>query len=316
MPTLRGRSALRFAALALVWGLPVSTTAQDPGNPDPVSLSELSYSLAHWSVDDGLHYDHVTAIAQSSDGYLWVGTFRGLARFNGSEFKNFTLADTPELQSERVLELFGDSRGRVWITTLAPGITLYHEGKFSKLPPGDDIPQGRFQAFAEDSTGAIHAFVSHGGERRLLKLDRGAFVAAELDVPDSDRAARLVAGPSPGFYWLLTGSGDLYQITPDGTQPADLDASPPKVFDLFLDSRGLLAASTRQGIFTLDSGRWRLDKPFAGPLPPGARILSSLAGDDDLVWFQEDLGNSLLVARLDGKVSRPVSHSLQTGSRA
>ena len=61
----------------------------------------------------------VSAIVQTRDGYLWIGTYGGLARFDGVRFAVFDNNNTPAMFSSRVTSLFEDSTGTLWI---GPGI--------------------------------------------------------------------------------------------------------------------------------------------------------------------------------------------------
>jgi signal transduction histidine kinase/ligand-binding sensor domain-containing protein len=70
-----------------------------------------------WTTENGLPQNSVTSIAQTPDGYLWVGTFGGLARFDGVRFKIYTTSNTPELRSNRITALTTDSAGTLWIGT-------------------------------------------------------------------------------------------------------------------------------------------------------------------------------------------------------
>jgi len=60
------------------------------------------YTFKFWNSQEGLPRNSVSAIAQSHDGYLWVGTFSGLARFDGVRFKTFAPDNSPGLPSNRV----------------------------------------------------------------------------------------------------------------------------------------------------------------------------------------------------------------------
>jgi len=66
--------------------------------------AELHHAV--WTTDDGLPNSSVTAVLQSHDGYLWLGTCSGLARFDGVRFTVFDSSSTPELQSPNVTALF------------------------------------------------------------------------------------------------------------------------------------------------------------------------------------------------------------------
>src|SRR6185437_8538531 len=71
------------------------------------------YSYTHYDIADGLAGSVVYCITQDKDGFIWTGTETGVSRFDGTHFKTFTVADgLPDIE---VLEMFGDSKGRVWM---------------------------------------------------------------------------------------------------------------------------------------------------------------------------------------------------------
>ena len=72
--------------------------------------------VRNWNSGDGLPQDHIRAIAQTPDGFLWLGTDAGLARFDGSVFKTYGLRDG--LPAVTVLSLLGTGDGALWIGTL------------------------------------------------------------------------------------------------------------------------------------------------------------------------------------------------------
>src|SRR5208282_2882574 len=73
------------------------------------------YLIDVWDTEDGLPNSTVTAVAQTPDGYLWVGTYDGLARFDGVRFVTFDPVNTPELGHARIQGLATDASGRLWI---------------------------------------------------------------------------------------------------------------------------------------------------------------------------------------------------------
>src|ERR1041385_1037879 len=88
------------------------------------------YLIDVWTSDDHLPDSSVTAIAQTPDGYLWIGTYNGLARFDGVRFTNFDPANTPELKHARVTDLYTDPRGTLWIGTHDGSMTSFRNGVF------------------------------------------------------------------------------------------------------------------------------------------------------------------------------------------
>src|SRR5215468_4887327 len=65
------------------------------------TLIASDYFVRSWQVEDGLPQNSVTAIIQTHDGYVWVGTYTGLARFDGVRFTSFDENNTPELHNSR-----------------------------------------------------------------------------------------------------------------------------------------------------------------------------------------------------------------------
>ncbi len=105
-----------------------------------------NYLLDVWTSDNGLPDNSVTAIAQTPDGYLWIGTYNGLSRFDGVRFVAFDPANTPALLHARVRRLYVDSQGTLWINTYDGSLTTYRRGKFTierrnaRLSEGELIP--------------------------------------------------------------------------------------------------------------------------------------------------------------------------------
>src|SRR5437762_415420 len=79
----------------------------------------------------------VTAIVQTPDRYLWVGTYNGLARFDGVQFVKFDPDNTPQLKRARVRRLYVDSLGTLWINTYDGSLTSYRDGTFTFQWQGD-----------------------------------------------------------------------------------------------------------------------------------------------------------------------------------
>ncbi|HSG51686.1 MAG TPA: two-component regulator propeller domain-containing protein, partial [Rheinheimera sp.] len=92
-------------------------------------MSEEQYLYRVWSVEAGLPQISVTAIVQDTEGFLWVGTQNGLARFDGVTFRVFNTANTPEISSNLITELFLDDQERLWIGSVN-GLIRYQQGKF------------------------------------------------------------------------------------------------------------------------------------------------------------------------------------------
>jgi ligand-binding sensor domain-containing protein len=124
--------------------------------------ASVDYLFDVWETKDGLPSSTVTAITQAPDGYLWIGTYNGLALFDGVRFATFDPGNTPELGHSRVQGLFLDVNGTLWITTYRGGLTSYRDGVFRRERPG----QAGFDlhtTMASSSSNTV-TFVSQFGE--------------------------------------------------------------------------------------------------------------------------------------------------------
>ena len=93
-----------------------------------------------WNTENGLPQNTVNGIAQTPDGYLWIATFDGLARFDGARFKIFKKSNTPALPMNRISTVLVDSGGRLWIWTEDPNtLVLYEQGRFRAFVKGNDF---------------------------------------------------------------------------------------------------------------------------------------------------------------------------------
>ena len=139
-------------------------------------LLALSYSLQTQvlpfeilSLKEGIPQSQITTLAQDNEGYLWVGTWGGLARFNGSEFKSFFIQDG--LRSSRIHELLVAGDGTVWVATDG-GLSRWKNHRLEML---DDPIVGTIPclALAEDARNRIWI----GGENGLAVFADGKLTA-------------------------------------------------------------------------------------------------------------------------------------------
>ena len=117
------------------------------------------YRVETWGVEEGLPSLSVAVVAQTPDGYLWVGTTEGLARFDGVRFETYDRWNTPAFRLNEIRSLFVDSRGALWIGFAGSGVVVRERGEFVAVEPGDLTAVN----FAEDADGV------------LLGTDRGLF---------------------------------------------------------------------------------------------------------------------------------------------
>lgn len=93
-----------------------------------------------FTTKDGLPQNTPTSIIQTKDGYLWIATFGGLARFDGVKFTIFTTSNTPQLINNRITALYEDSNNIIWIGTEDGDIMNYQNGVFSLIKKSVGTP--------------------------------------------------------------------------------------------------------------------------------------------------------------------------------
>src|SRR5580658_7301915 len=140
----RGRLAIWIAAACLTlpaWGLdPHKTLTQ--------------YSRHVWGQQDGLPQDTIKSITQTSDGYLWLGTDEGLARFDGFEFKVFSRPGS-DLPTNSIAALAASPDGTLWIGTSTNGLGQYRDGHFRIYTTKDGLPDDDIRDLYSDHAGTL-----------------------------------------------------------------------------------------------------------------------------------------------------------------
>lgn len=211
------------------------------------------YGFAQYLTVHGLPQNTVQAICQTRDGYLWVGTQEGLARFDGQRFQTFLPSDTPGLLDKHIQGIVEGRDGTLWIGGNS-GLIRYQGGKFTTFTAADGLPDNPINALWMDETHDRLFIATSGGGLVWLEGGRFRYAALESGLPSNE-----VIGLAPaknGGLWLATNSGlvlwkdrvqQLYQVK-DGL-PADL------VFSVAEDSQGRVWAGTHRGLALIQHGR-------------------------------------------------------------
>jgi len=113
-----------LALLLAILGNPVPLWSLDPDR----QLGQ--YVFDNWQPRQGLPHPFVRALAQTSDGYVWLGTAVGLVRFDGVRFTLFDSSTTKEITHHHILSLAATRDGSLWIGTYGGGVVQYQNGRF------------------------------------------------------------------------------------------------------------------------------------------------------------------------------------------
>ena len=127
-----------------------------------------------WTTEDGLPQNSVTHLAQTPDGYLWLSTFGGLARFDGLRFTTYDRSTHPALPSNRLTTLFLDRHGRLWIGSEGDEAIRWDGTDFQTFPLRGDPTSSYIHSFFEDADGHLWAAL-RDGEHFLARLQDSTF---------------------------------------------------------------------------------------------------------------------------------------------
>jgi signal transduction histidine kinase/ligand-binding sensor domain-containing protein len=113
------------------------------------------YRYDAWTVGNGLPQNIIRGIAQTPDGYLWIATLDGLARFDGVRFTTFNKSNTPGIASNRFSSMVADPDGELWLSNESGGLTRYHHGSFHTYSAEDGIPANSVRGITGDGAGNL-----------------------------------------------------------------------------------------------------------------------------------------------------------------
>jgi ligand-binding sensor domain-containing protein/signal transduction histidine kinase len=205
------------------------------------------YLVDVWDTEKDLPSSTVTAIAQTPDGYLWVGTDDGLARFDGVRFVTFDPANTPEISQSRIQGLFLDANGTLWINTFRGGLTSYRDGVFRNEWPDQALFDLRTALVASSSN--LVTFVTQFGD--VLQHDAMNTSTNWLVVPPPAGSRPIFqCADREGRLWFLTRDGHILQFAGGGFKElrGDGGMAGSHIYTLVADARGQVWAGAENEI--------------------------------------------------------------------
>jgi len=288
------------ALVALVAGggaaFPVGAQGINSAPVSPVAPASPSYIRRVIDSDDGLPDTQVSSIAQTPDGYLWLGTRRGAVRYDGVHFRLYGPEDTPALPSGNVQALSVDRTGRLWIGTTR-GLAVLENGVFRTIDHAQ-VPHAPTWEVVQDSSGRVWVAGEHG-----VRVGDGRTFTA---VPGVDAYVYSMAQDRAGRMWFV-GRNYLGSYRPGDsaavTWPPSLHE---RFFDIVNDGAGGFWVGTRLGAWRLDvsdPANVRVTQRIAPGDASGNEVWTIARTPDGALWMgTERFG----VLRWDGTDVRPV----------
>jgi signal transduction histidine kinase/ligand-binding sensor domain-containing protein len=168
------------------------------------------YVRERWGIDRGFPNGPVYAIAQTTDGYLWIGTEKGLVRFDGLNFQLFRQSNNTTGPLGPVLGLTTDAEGNLWVRQPGGSLLRYREGKFEDAATAFEQPETAVTAMCQGKDGkAILAGLNNG----ILKSAAGGFLKLASMPAMPNFLVISMAEMTDGRILLGTRDRGLYELT-------------------------------------------------------------------------------------------------------
>lgn len=160
----------------------------------PIPAQEYGFDV--WTTAHGLPQNTVNGVAQTPDGYLWLATFDGLARFDGVRFVIFDRGNSKGIVNNRFVKIFADKAGTVWAATENGVLTVYRGGEFTSYATPEGLRE-TITEIAEDLDGRVRIETNEN----YYYLEDGKFALAS---EQKKRGERTIYFGTSGAKWILT----------------------------------------------------------------------------------------------------------------
>ena len=160
---------------------------------------QTDFTIDAWHTYDGLPQSSVKSIVQTPDGYLWVATFNGLARFDGVRFTVFDTSNLPGLPNNRLIHLSVDHTGAIWLVTEYFDLARLENGRCRTFTAADGVPPDGVRWVDEDAQGVLWLAGEKGGLRRWQD---GTFVSVPVPPEFAAEPFDQLVVDSEGGAWL------------------------------------------------------------------------------------------------------------------
>ena len=243
MPCLKkeNRSLKKALALILATGTAVSWMAQ------PLKLQAAeetpftdNFMEKIYNNTNGMVSSEANIISETDDGYIWIGSYAGLTRYDGNKFEFIR-----EGGLVNVGAMMTDSRGRLWIGTNDAGIARYEDGKYTYFTEKDGLPANSIRCFAEDADGNVYV----GTSGRICRFNTDDTI--EILSQDVNFAKAMVIYHN--MLIVMDNNGSIYALTGENKLTIrDAGANGLFYYCLAVTSYGLMAGTESGELFVFD----------------------------------------------------------------
>jgi len=289
------------------------------------------YAHAHWGEKEGFSGGSALAITQTADGYLWIGSDKGLIRFDGLGFQSFPRATPESFSIGPVRALVTDRQSNLWVLLQSTNVLRFHDGKFE---PGRREAEFGITAIGEKRDGAVLLWsialgtltfngqqfdilpsgarqqptpeamaVAQGDNDLFARLSWATGVASHR-IAEPNSAVISLTQTADGRIWLGTADKGLFFLRDGRISGVKGVVKNVKITSLLPLENGGLWVGTDSGIFECDGTELSQAK-----LPPSlrdAQVLAMIRDRDSNIWI--GTANGLVRVNGDGVSFDPGDH--------
>jgi len=205
-----------------------------------------------WKQTQGLPQNSVYRILQTRDGYIWIGTKGGLARFDGVRFTVFDDRNRNQLRDNEIYALEEGDDGSLWIGTFGGGVSRLKDGRFTVFTTRDGLISDFVTNLQKDKQGSIWMSTDFG----VSRYRDGHFTNYTTKHGLASNGVRALHCDADGTMWIGTSRGELHTFKDNKlTRPTFSGPSPSLgITSLYADRQQALWVATGDGLFRLKGG--------------------------------------------------------------
>ncbi len=240
-------------------------------------FSEDNFIEEIYNNANGMVSSEANVICETNDGYIWIGSYAGLTRYDGSKFEFIR-----EGGLVNVVGMMNDSRGRLWIGTNDAGIARYENGRYTYFTVEDGLPTNSIRCFAEDKNGCIYV----GTSDRICRFNADD----EVEVLELDITFVKSMVVHNDILVAMNNNSDIYAVDMNGKLiPNDSRFDGYSYYSMALTSRGLILGTETGELFVADVDKDSLS--LGEEIDASVNLVSAIFEDSKKrIWIAADSG--------------------------
>jgi ligand-binding sensor domain-containing protein/signal transduction histidine kinase len=277
--------------------------------PPDLLRSAFTLNFKIWDKSKGLPGNSVRALAATADGYVWVATGEGLARFDGIRFTSFKV--NAEMPPAKILLMVADHEGSLWLGNDDRSLIRWRNGHFRRFTAQDGLPPGAITALSEDSFG--HLWI--GTESGLTVWLNSKPVLTNLTARLRGQSISAIACGSDGTVVIGIKGMGILRFSNDSFLPVSepsLDDLLKETHSIFIDGVGRLWIGAGEDSLLCQTGRsWRR---YPVPRQLAKSAITTFAEESNGTIWAGSLGGGLIQIRDENLLAVITTNGLAVNS--